>query len=203
MKTEQEEFWSGAFGDDYIGRNESEGLLASNISLFSKIIESTGPISSILEMGCNIGMNLRALRRLLPDCELAGVEINQTAAEVLREWGEAQVFTDSILEVELEQKFDLTFTKGVLIHINPDYLNQVYRRLYEYSKKYICVAEYYNPTPVELSYRGHSGRLFKRDFAGEMLGLYQDLELVDYGFVYHKDPVFPQDDISWFVLKKS
>jgi spore coat polysaccharide biosynthesis protein SpsF len=148
-------------------------------------------------------MNLRALRRLLPNCELAGVEINQAAAEKLKEWGEAQVYLDSILEVELDRKFDLTFTKGVLIHINPDYLDQVYRRLYDYSSKYICVAEYYNPTPVELSYRGHSGRLFKRDFAGEILQRYQDLELVDYGFVYHKDPVFPQDDISWFLLKKT
>jgi spore coat polysaccharide biosynthesis protein SpsF len=203
MKTEQEEFWSGAFGNDYIDRNASDALLAANISLFSKIVQSAGPLSSVLELGCNIGMNLRALRRLLPNCELAGVEINQAAAEKLKEWGEAQVYLDSILEVELDRKFDLTFTKGVLIHINPDYLDQVYRRLYDYSSKYICVAEYYNPTPVELSYRGHSGRLFKRDFAGEILQRYQDLELVDYGFVYHKDPVFPQDDISWFLLKKT
>ncbi len=60
------------------------------------------------------------------------------------------------------------------------------------------VAEYYNPTPVAISYRGHNDRLFKRDFAGELLDLYPQLQLVDYGFVYRRDPSFPQDDLTWF-----
>ena len=58
--------------------------------------------------------------------------------------------------------------KGVLIHINPDMLNNVYEKLYDSSDRYILVAEYYNPTPVNVSYRGYNDRLFKRDFAGEM-----------------------------------
>jgi hypothetical protein len=45
--------------------------------------------------------------------------------------------------------------------------------------------------------------LFKRDFAGEMLERYPDLELIDYGFVYKRDNNFPQDDITWFLLKKT
>ena len=53
-----------------------------------------------------------------------------------------------------------------------------------------------------LNYRGHKDRLFKRDFAGEMLEKFPDLKLVDYGFSYRKDPAFPQDDITWFLLKK-
>ena len=64
------------------------------------------------------------------------------------------------------------------------------------------MAEYYSPAPVEVSYRGYSNKLFKRDFAGEMLKNYTDLELIDYGFLYHGDPAFPQDDINWFLLKK-
>ncbi len=55
---------------------------------------------------------------------------------------------------------------------------------------------------VPLDYRGLSNKLFKRDFAGEMLDKYPDLQLVDYGFVYHNDNSFPQDDINWFLLKK-
>jgi spore coat polysaccharide biosynthesis protein SpsF len=38
--------------------------------------------------------------------------------------------------------------------------------------------------------------------AGEMMERYPDLALVDYGFLYHKDPVFPQDDITWFLMEK-
>ncbi|MBV7550115.1 hypothetical protein KW849_27925 [Pseudomonas sp. PDM26] len=56
--------------------------------------------------------------------------------------------------------------------------------------------------PVEAPYRGNSGKLFKRDFAGEMLDRYDDLHLVDYGFDYHRDRQFPVDDITWFVLEK-
>jgi len=91
----------------------------------------------------------------------------------------------------------------VLIHINPERLDDVYTRLYNFSDKYICIAEYYNPTPVTISYRGHDNRLFKRDFAGELMNKYPDLELMDYGFLYQNDPIFPQDDITWFLMKKS
>jgi len=36
-----------------------------------------------------------------------------------------------------------------------------------------------------------------------MLEKYQSLELVDYGFSYRRDKNFPQDDITWFLLKKN
>ena len=96
----------------------------------------------------------------------------------------------------------MVFIKGVLIHINPKYLDLVYKKLYNTSKKYILIAEYYNPTPVEINYRGHEGKLFKRDFAGEMMDKYSNLKLVDYGFSYHRDNNFIQDDITWFLLEK-
>ena len=28
------------------------------------------------------------------------------------------------------------------------------------------------------------------------------LPLIDYGFSYHRDPVFPQDDITWFLMER-
>ncbi len=201
--TEQEEFWASDFGDDYIDRNRGTQVVAANTALFSKILSNTGSVASVLEFGCNIGLNLRALRCLLPDTRLHGIEINRKAVEELRKWGETQVTEGSILEVDLKETFDLTLIKGVLIHINPQRLEDIYRRLYEYSNSYICLAEYYNPTPVEVTYRGHAGRLFKRDFAGEMMDMFSTLELVNYGFTYHRDPHFPQDDITWFLMKKS
>lgn len=202
MTTDQEKFWGGDFGKEYIDRNRDKQLLASNMSFFSAIIQSTGGISSVLELGCNVGMNLRALRHLLPSCELTGIEINDRAAGILEKWGEAKVITGSIFDVDTKELYDLVFTKGVLIHINPDLLPEAYRQLYKYARKYILVAEYYNPVPVALEYRGHKDRLFKRDFAGEMMEAYPDLNLVDYGFIYRKDPAFPQDDITWFLMEK-
>lgn len=59
-----------------------------------------------------------------------------------------------------------------------------------------------NPAPVEIAYRGHSGKLFKRDFAGDLLDRYGDLRLVDYRFVYRRDSNFAVDDLTWFLLEK-
>ena len=201
-KTEQEYFWSGEFGDAYIERNQCEESLSSNIALFSKILNSTSSISSIIEFGANIGLNLEAMRHLLPGAELSGIEINEKAVNILKEIPQIYVYHSSILDFQPDRQRDLVLIKGVLIHINPDELKNVYALLHKTSKKYIFIAEYYNPSPMEVTYRGYEGRLFKRDFAGEIMDQFPDLSLVDYGFVYHRDCNFPQDDITWFLLKK-
>ncbi|MEO9872945.1 hypothetical protein [Ekhidna sp.] len=36
--TEQEKFWAGDFGDQYIDRNKSDEYLASNLNFFSKAL---------------------------------------------------------------------------------------------------------------------------------------------------------------------
>lgn len=203
FKTGQEEFWAGEFGTEYITRNESNQLLASNLNFFSKSLKLAGNISSCLELGANIGMNLKALKLLYPRIDLKAVEINNDASKLCKALiGESNVFNGSIFDYVDTAKVDLSIIKGVLIHINPEMLNIVYEKLYQASSSHILIAEYYNPTPVVIPYRGHSDRLFKRDFAGEMLDKYSDLYLVDYGFVYHRDMAFPQDDITWFLLQK-
>ena len=200
---EQEQFWAGKFGDEYIDRNKSDILLAANIKMFSDVFSKIKPISSITEYGCNVGMNFKAIKSILPNCSLRGVEINEAAVESLRNQNpEIDVCHKSILDGD-NVEVDFTFTKGVLIHIHPEQLNKIYENLYNNSLKYILIAEYYNPSPVALSYRGYDNKLFKRDFAGELLDLYSNLELLDYGFCYHRDNLFPQDDITWFLLEKS
>lgn len=203
FKTEQEKFWKSEFGNQYSERNVGEKLINSNKALFSKILKDTSNINSVLEFGSNIGLNLIALETLLPNSELSAIEINPIAVTVLKKnINQIKVYPISILDFEPDGKRDLVFIKTVLIHINPDNLQHVYKKLYDSSSKYIVIAEYYNPTPVRIDYRGHQDRLFKRDFAGEILKKYSDLKLVDYGFVYHNDPLFPQDDITWFLLSK-
>ena len=200
--TPQEEFWAGAFGTDYISRNQGDRLLSANIAFFTKVLERTGKLRSCVELGANVGMNLRALRLLSPELRIQAVEINGDAADELKNLiGPNNVIKGSLLECAPEPA-ELAFTKGVLIHINPDALPTAYDRLYAASTRFVLIAEYYNPSPVAIPYRGHSDRLFKRDFAGEMLDRFSDLSLVGYGFAYHRDPNFPQDDISWFLMQK-
>ena len=66
FKTDQEAFWAGHFGTDYIGRNDSRELLASNLNFFTQALRRAGRIESCIEFGANIGMNLQALKLILP-----------------------------------------------------------------------------------------------------------------------------------------
>ncbi|HIJ90247.1 MAG: hypothetical protein OEV89_05710 [Desulfobulbaceae bacterium] len=202
FQTEQEAFWAGEFGDQYIGRNPTPKELGARLALFARIMARTSGVESAIEFGANIGNNLRVLHQMFPSMDLAAIEINEQAAAVLEQWGKTQVLHQSILDFTPERQYDLAFISGVLIHVNPEMLPQVYDRLHAASRRYVCLIEYYNPTPVEVSYRGHSGRLFKRDFAGEMLTRFSDLRLLDYGFVYHGDLNFPLDDLTWFLMEK-
>ncbi len=200
--TEQEEFWAGKFWDEYINKNDSQELLTTKIAFYAKILSFTQGITSCLELGSNIGLNLKAINTLIPQCELSAVEINAKAVEQLQKVGNIKVYHQSILELDVDYQRDFVIVSGVLIHMNPKVLPKVYDILYKSSKKYILIAEYYNPTPVEVEYRGNKGKLFKRDFAGEMLDRYTDLRIIQYGFIYHKDNIFPQDDFTWFLLSK-
>jgi len=201
--TEQEAFWAGEFGTDYIGRNEGPEILASNLSFFSRALTSAGRVGSCVEFGANVGMNLRALQLLYPGIALSGIEINPVAADSLGQHiGQDRVFQGSILDYPAQAQHDLALIKGVLIHIDPEQLPGVYRKLYASTRRWLLVAEYYNPVPVTIRYRGHDNRLFKRDFAGEILDLFPELRLVDYGFAYRRDPAFPQDDITWFLMER-
>ena len=204
MKTEQELFWEGHFGDEYISRNQSKELLAANLYLFSEIFRRTGKLNSVLELGCNIGMNLTAIGSICPEIKISGIDINKKSLKLLKDKKQDYcLYNQSILDKIEVDSADLTFTKGVLIHINPDKLDNVYENLYEKSNKYILINEYYNPEPVMVSYRGHEDRLFKRDFCSELMSKYNNLTLIDYGFGYRNDPVFKQDDLTWFLLKKT
>ena len=203
FKTDQEAFWAGEFGTEYIQRNQGDALLASNLDFFAKALRAARGVKTTIEFGANIGMNLQALKLLHPTQEHYGIEINSDAARQLAQVIPAgHVHQTSILDFQPGRTWDLVLIKGVLIHINPDALPQVYEKLVAASGRYLLVAEYYNPAPVAIAYRGHADRLFKRDFAGEIMDRHPQMQLVDYGFAYRRDPNFPQDDITWFLMEK-
>jgi spore coat polysaccharide biosynthesis protein SpsF len=199
----QEAFWQGTFGYEYSSRNQGQQLVQSNFRFFRKSLRKATGIETCIEFGANIGLNLQALQLLNPAWKFHGVEINEFAAGQLANLiGIESVFATSIANFDVRRTWDLVLIKGVLIHIAPEQLNEVYDRLFAATGRYLLLAEYYNPTPVSIPYRGYQDRLFKRDFAGELLDRFSELNLLDYGFAYHRDPVAPQDDLNWFLLQK-
>lgn len=203
FKTDQENFWAGDFGTEYIERNRGDQLLASNLDFFVKALRNTQNVTSCIEFGANIGMNIKAIKLLYPGIDASGIEINSEAAKQLGELIEpSKIHNKSILDYTPDRTYDLTLIKGVMIHLNPDVLPDVYDKLVAACGRFLLVAEYYNPSPVAISYRGHTDRLFKRDFAGEIMDRHPAMKLIDYGFAYRRDPSFPQDDITWFLMEK-
>lgn len=209
MSTAQEQAWAGEFGDAYHDRNT--GRVPANRAFFRKVLNTPGcgssrhyagvSIKSAVEFGCGTGENLRALKQLIPGADLAGLEINYQAASIAQSLNDCPIYCTSLFEFEPTRTWELAFTKGVLIHVAPADLERAYDKLVRASSRWVLVAEYYNPIPVEVEYRGRTGLLWKRDFAGELLARYPELELHSYGFVYHRDP-YPQDDLTWFLLEK-
>jgi spore coat polysaccharide biosynthesis protein SpsF len=207
-RTEQEDFWAGDFGDDYVRRSEgaqddtAEEVIANAVARFARIFRRIDILESICEFGANVGTNLKAIHKLFLSARLGGVEINNLAVQQLKNIAYVQTFESSILDFETNEQWDLIFTSGVLIHMHPDILSEIYEKLYNNSRRYILIKEYYSPTPAEISYHGHSERLWKRDFAGEFLDMFSNTHLVDYGFFYRRDQI-SYDDASWFLIEKN
>lgn len=205
-ETEQIQFWRGDFGNDYIARNEAdENRMRALIAFWAQILESTAvePATSMLEVGANIGNNLRALRNL-SGAEFFAVEPNAGARQRLIE--------DKVLPAEnIRDGFaanidfptasvDLAFTSGVLIHIHPDDLKASCAEIQRVSSRYIVCVEYFSDQPEEINYRGHSERLFKRDFGAFWLDNFPDLTLVDYGFSWKH--LTGLDNLNWWIFRK-
>jgi len=198
--SEQTKFWQGSFGDEYTDRNIIGADDRKNY--FARILSKTLGVKRICEYGANKGHNLEAISRLSRNYELTGVELNEKACEQMAKLPGIHAVHASLLEYRPTQPFDLTFICGVLIHLSPDDLPNAYRQLYETSGRYILINEYFNPVPVEIPYRGHQGKLFKRDFGGEFWDAHRDrVRLVDYGFLWKRvEPTW--DDTNWWLFER-
>jgi hypothetical protein len=106
-------------------------------------------IRSAFEIGTNTGLNLDALRILLPGAQLAGIEINGKA-HAAAPAKHADVVLGPAQDIKVDEKFDLVLTCGMLVHINPDDLPTIYDKMVALSARYILLVEYYNPTPVTI-----------------------------------------------------
>jgi pseudaminic acid biosynthesis-associated methylase len=198
--------WRGEFGNAYIERNsDAPEELQRRTRLFAAMLRclAGAPPRSILEVGANIGANLKALRALT-GAELLAVEPNAKArARMVRSkvLPKANVLDGIASDIALgDGAVELAFTSGVLIHIHPDDLLASCREIHRVSSRYIACAEYYSPRAEEVLYRGNKAAMFRRDFGGFWLDNFADLRLVDYGFTWYR--AGGPDDMNWWVFEK-
>jgi pseudaminic acid biosynthesis-associated methylase len=167
------QFWAGQFGDEYTDRNRVDYM--ARVPFWQRIVDAT-MAQSFLDIGCNAGWNLEALRHVGNNQFLmAGIDIN---ARALVEAGGKGFVVDDYAAHELGALYqagscEMAITSGVLIHIPPEDLAVTMRAIVDVSSRWVVAIEYDAPSETEVEYRGHAGRLWKRPYGQ----LYQDMGL--------------------------
>lgn len=194
-----ESLWEGEFGDAYTDRNQEAG--ESRAPFWEQIVKEFS-VNCILEVGCNLGGNLRWLASHLSPQNLYGVDINLKAIQELhRELPHVNAFYSQARELPFRDRwFDLVFTMGVLIHQPPETLPIVMAEIVRCANRYVLCGEYFSSEPETVTYRGEIDALFKRDFGSFYQELFPDLILRKKGFLSKADG---WDDVTYWIFEKS
>lgn len=194
-----EALWKGEFGDAYTARNANAGQ--GREAFWQRIVQQCAP-QSALEVGCNVGANLRPLSQLMPPRALFGIDINETALAQLRtEAPSLNALWSSARDLPFKDEFfDLTFTMGVLIHQPEETLLQVMSEVVRCSRRYVLCGEYFAEETVEVPYRQQSGALFKRPYGALYQTNFPNLKLVVEGFLGQDQG---WDDVTFWLFEKA
>lgn len=187
------QLWTGQFGDAYTKRNKVDWK--SRVPFWQRISD-TIHCDQFLDVGTNMGWNLRALRHISDKFQMSGVDINHLAVM------EAQEHFD-VIEASARELVDnfgpkssqCTITSGVLIHIPPSELQAVMRSIIEVTSDYIVCIEYEAPQEEMVPYRGHFDKLWKRPYGR----LYEEMgcSIVEYG-----ESAEGFDSCAWWILER-
>jgi len=187
--TDQMEKWVGEFGREYTDRNalsleEMEALYKRNYGvtrteLNEKFLKGMDRTIRILEVGSNIGNQLLCLQRM-GFSNLYGIEPQRYAVELAKSRAvNINIIEGSAFDIPFKDGyFNLVFTAGVLIHINPSDITLVIKEIHRCAREYIWGFEYFEKTYTEIPYRGQRNLLWKADFVRLYLDQFKDLEIV-------------------------
>jgi pseudaminic acid biosynthesis-associated methylase len=193
-----EALWAGEFGDAYVDRNIDAA--SGRVGFWRALVEQRS-VASALEVGCNVGGNLMPLAQVLGTDRVSGIDLNEKALALLRERVPGiDVRLAPAAELPFpDRSFDLVLTMGVLIHQPDDSLHQVMREVMRCSSRLVFCCEYHSPEPVEVSYRGQRGALFKRPYGEIYRELFPVLTLLEQGKLRRDEG---WDDASWWLFER-
>ena len=208
--TKQQELWANKFGDRYEIRNGALSDLKPREEMWRSILgavlsaNNQTPPESYYEVGAGNGRNIIAINDIYADGykpNFGVCEIHTQACDSL-EALEANIKIDNKAFENIEyvhSSYDLVYTSGVLIHVHPDNLVSFMRRMYEISRKFIVVVEYFSPKCREIEYRGERNVLWANDFGSILLDNF-NVRCIGYGFRWKR--VTGLDDLSYFIFQK-
>lgn len=198
--------WISTFGNNYQERNASRWKgIKSRARMFENILEKMGQDfpRSILEIGAGVGDNLRAIdmiyERSKTELKIMACDPNEIAREALKDV--ATVMPGDLSGLPYDDGCaDLVFTSGVLVHVPPEELETAMREIYRTSRRWILSIEYFNPTPDNVTYRGQSSMLWRRDWGEEWMKHFGSLKIAGTGFMWKRTSGL--DNVTWFLFEK-
>ena len=188
-----ESLWGGDFGDRYTDRNATDFAYRRE---FWERIQRDYPFESALEVGCNLGGNLRWLRG-----RLFGVDVNLHALTRLRaDLPHVNGVQSPARELPFRDRyFDLVYSAGVLIHQPDATLPLVMAEMVRCSARWVLMAEYSADEHTDVPYRGESGALIKRPYGRLFAELFPDWDLRGDGFLGRETG---WDDVTWWAFER-
>lgn len=201
-QTAQEEIWKTKFGEEYNRRNIFDNkaldevyisdINISRTAMNEKFIGELDHEFKILEVGCNIGLQLTNLQEM-GFKNLYGIELQPHAVELAKQRTKGMnIIQATAYDIPFKDNyFDMVFTSRVLIHLNPDEINKAIREIVRCSNSYIYGNEYYANELTEIkNYHGQSNIAWKRNFPKLYLDLFPDLKLLKeekYKYTFNDD----------------
>ncbi|MCB0726080.1 MAG: methyltransferase domain-containing protein [Ignavibacteria bacterium] len=201
-QTTQEEVWKTNFGEEYNHRNNFDNKALDDVYISDIGISRTemneefiGNLNrdiKILEVGCNIGMQLVNLNEM-GFRNLYGIELQPHAVELAKQKTKGMnIIQGTAYDIPFKDEyFDLVFTSRVLIHMNPNEINKAIREIVRCSKEYIYGNEYYADELTEIkNYHGQNNIAWKRNFPQLYLDNFPDLKLLKeekYKYTFNDD----------------
>ena len=202
----QSQVWSGTLGNNYILRNPAtDQNIEIRIPFWNKLLnDKCGNVKNILEVGANIGINLRAIEKVDDSIDLFCVEPNEEAISILardKVLKEENILKSTANKIDHKDSFfDLVFTCGVLIHIENENLIKSLKEIFRVSKKYILCLEYFSDKEEIIDYNQGNALLVKRDYGSIYLDNFPELKVVDYGFLWKRTELI--DNVTWWLFEK-
>lgn len=134
-------YWTLRGGDDYFREQEGQPARSERAEWLADRIASYRP-TSVLEIGCGYGKQLRAIRQRLPEVPLLGIDFSPTQLDY------AKGFLDGIDRVSLmlgdgqrvplqDNSVDLVMTSAVILHNAPEIADQIRREAIRVARRWV------------------------------------------------------------------
>lgn len=191
QSTKQAKRWNSDFGRRYTDRHpesvdgfnelrEKEQYGVTQLELLEEHLGDLDRDLRILEVGTNVGVQLRMLQKL-GFHDLYGIDVSRYAIEKCAnytpELGIAQA--DALHLPFRDNTFDLVFTNETLVTIAPEHIDIAIDEIARCSNQWIWGLEHYADEYTMIEYRGLDEMLWKTDFPRLYMQRHDNLELID------------------------